>query len=56
MDKIAELEKLIAEGTALRSKQAAAYKVSQEKQKNAINALGEAIKIIENLYRGTSWL
>jgi hypothetical protein len=56
VDKIAELEKLISEGTALRAKQAAAYKESQKKHQKAIDALGEAVKIIGNLMRGGSWI
>jgi len=56
VDKIAELEKLIADGNALRAKQAAEYADSQKKHQRAIDALGEAIKIIGNLMRGGSWI
>ena len=56
VDKIAELEKNIADGTALRAKQAAEYAESQKKHQRAIDALSEANRIIGNLMRGGSWI
>jgi len=49
IENIAFLTKSIEDGTALRAQQAADYAVSQAKHQKAIDALGEALRIIGNL-------
>jgi len=49
IENIAFLTNAIEEGTALRAQQAADYAVSQAKHQKAIDALGEALRIINNL-------
>jgi len=49
IDNIAFLNQAIEDGTALRAQQAADYAVSQAKHQQAIDALTEALRIINNL-------
>ena len=49
IENIAFLTQAIEDGTALRAQQAADYAVSQAKHQKAIDALGEALRIINNL-------
>ena len=49
IENIAFLTQAIADGTALRAQQAADYAVSQAKHQKAIDALSEAVRIINNL-------
>jgi hypothetical protein len=49
IENIAFLTQAIADGTALRAQQAADYAISQAKHQKAIDALGEALRIINNL-------
>lgn len=49
IENIAFLIKAIDDGTALRAQQAADYAISQAKHQKAIDALGEALRIINNL-------
>jgi len=49
IENIAFLIKAIEDGTALRAQQAADYAISQAKHQKAIDALNEALRIINNL-------
>jgi hypothetical protein len=53
---IAFLTQSIEDGTALRAQQAADYAISQAKHQKAIDALGDALRIIGNLHQGGSWI
>jgi hypothetical protein len=49
IEQIAFLVQAIEDGTALRAQQAADYVVSQAKHQKAIDALTDALRIINNL-------